>query len=49
MIGEGYGYMKELAETMRDVQVALITANMTGNTQQGDIFADEKSITISFK
>ena len=49
MIGEGYGYMKELAETMREVQVALVTAKMSGDSQIGDIPSNEQNLIISFR
>lgn len=49
MIGEGYGCMKELASTMREVQVALITARLTGETQKGEIDANEGKLVIVFR
>ena len=49
MIGEGYGYMEELAQTMRQAQVALVVARLDGATQQGRIDASETHLTVSFE
>jgi hypothetical protein len=49
MIGEGYGYMKGLAEATLMAQVAIASARLEGMTQKGDIEGAEDSLTIVFE
>ena len=49
MIGEGYGYMEDIAATMREAQLAIMTARMAGETQRGSMDGREDSLTIAFK
>lgn len=49
MIGEGYGYMTELAKTTLQVQGAIAGARLEGETQKGTIEGSEDSIKIVFE
>ena len=49
MIGEGYGYMEELAATFRHAQGAIINATLESETQKGKIEGSPASIKIVFE
>ena len=49
MIGEGYGYMKELADVMGQAQVAIVSSRLDGENQVGEFKGTETSLKLSLR